>query len=394
MDDPAKTGTGPAPPTGVPPDTQVDEFADVPSPRTRHPALALGAALLALFLVAKMRSDAMYFFASRTPADLGDARSLFASERGRAVLAGGTNQLVLVHGTPDRESALQVDTKGSWTFTQFFRILGTGSRLFVHRREDPLPGFRAESDAFEGRLIRFADLSFEDSIRAYFAGHVSATHFFRPEDIRRAVTALGTNTVSVPDMTGDAVTLGPNDILAVDLRHEGEVEVVLPATGHFATPEGARAAIAARGATILRAGLPAPEHQSWIIAVSADARDRVLDTVGNLDEHAQLRDVRETVKVRLSDLATDGSVLSVRAGATLPAAPEAASAAPAPGGPRALTGIITVRTLATVQIPPDAFLVIEAETPREHMSDVAITLVLLVFASVNLVGLVKGLRRR
>ena len=100
------------------------------------------------------------------------------------------------------------------------------------------------------------------------------------------------------------------------------------------------------------------------------------------------------MKVRLSDLATDGSVLSVRAGATLPAAPEAASAAPAPGGPRALTGIITVRTLATVQIPPDAFLVIEAETPREHMSDVAITLVLLVFASVNLVGLVKGLRRR
>ena len=92
-----------------------------------------------------------------------------------------------IHGTPDRESALELDTKGSWVFTQFFRILGTGNRLFVHRRENPLPAFKAEHDVFEGRLIPFRDLSFEDAIRGYSASHVSATHFFRPEDFRRAI---------------------------------------------------------------------------------------------------------------------------------------------------------------------------------------------------------------
>ena len=46
-----------------------------------------------------------------------------------------------------------------------------------------------------------------------------------------------------------------------------------------------------------------------------------------------------------------------------------------------------------MQIPPDAYLIVEAETPREHLSEVAIALVLLVFASVNLAGLAKGLRR-
>src|SRR3569623_826236 len=52
MDDPAQTGPRPA--TDL---NEVDEFADIPNPRTRHPALAVVAALLALFLVGKMRRD-------------------------------------------------------------------------------------------------------------------------------------------------------------------------------------------------------------------------------------------------------------------------------------------------------------------------------------------------
>ena len=92
-----------------------------------------------------------------------------------------------VAGTPDRESALELDTKGSWVFSQFFRVLGTGDRLFVHRRENPLPAARAEADVFEGRLIRFDELPFADAIRAYFAKHVTATHFFAPDAALKAL---------------------------------------------------------------------------------------------------------------------------------------------------------------------------------------------------------------
>jgi len=392
MDDPAQTG--PRPPTDL---NEVDEFADIPSPRTRHPALAVAAALLALFLVAKMRSDLTFFLSSPQPADLGDARALMAIPRSTAVLADGVNRVVRLRGTPDRESALQVDTKGSWTFSELLRLLGTQSRVFVHRRENPLPGFRAESDTFEGRLMRFSDLPFEEAIRGYFANHVSATHFFSKDALVKAVagTKTAAGVVPVPDLAGDTVTLGPNDILAFDLVHPGEVEVGLPAA-RFANPEVARSALVARGAQVLRAGRTVPDRQTWIVAVTPATRDKLMNDLGAIDYQSDLRDVRETVKARLADVTWDGSVPSVRAAsaeATAPNADEAKGAGgkPAPATDRALIGLDTIRTLATVQIPPDAYLIVEAETPRDHLSDAAIAVVLIGFASVNLVGLARSL---
>ncbi|MES1157699.1 MAG: hypothetical protein ABUL67_01240 [Haliangium ochraceum] len=376
-----KKGTGTAPASAGQPVGEADEFAAIPRPRTRHPLLALGAGLLALFLVVKMRADLRYFLSASQPADLGDARALVASERGRAVLAEGANRLVSIRGTPDRESALQVDTKGSWTFTQFFKLLGTDSRIFVHRREDPLPAFRAERDVFEGRLIRFSDLSFEDAIRAHFAGHVSSTHFFAAGAVLRAVAAGADQPASLRDLTGDTVVLGPNDILAIVLRHPAEVEVGLP-MARFADATAASAALAARGARVIGPGRPAAERHVFVVAVPTQGRDQLLDGIGDIDQRVKIHDVRETVKARLTDLTVDNGVLALRA----PAGGAGTSAL------RVLENIDSIRTLGTVQIPADAYLIVEAETPRDHLADVAVALVLLVFATVNLVGLGKGLR--
>jgi hypothetical protein len=169
MSDPVPPSSLPpsAPPPASAPDSVApeDEFAGIRSRAGRHPALALGAAALALFIIFHVRGDIAYSLSSTNPIDLGDASVTFGGgakpgdgTRPRAVgvpaevLERATNHYVSVRGTPDRESALELDTKGSWVFTQFFRILGTGSRLFVHRRDNPLPGFRAEEDRFEGRL--------------------------------------------------------------------------------------------------------------------------------------------------------------------------------------------------------------------------------------------------
>jgi hypothetical protein len=382
MDDPVNKATGATPAAAAKPVVEADEFAAIPRSRTRHPLLALGAGMLALFLVAKMRADLSYCLSPTVPADLGDARALLASERGRAVLAEGTNRLVRIHGTPDRESALQVDTRGSWTFTQFFKILGTDSRLLVHRREDPLPAFRAESDVFEGRLLRFEDLSFEDAIRAYFAIHVSATHFFASAELARAVSTAADRPISLRDLTGDAVTLGPNDILAIVLRHPSEVEVSLP-VARFADAAAARAALVAHGATVIATGPPTSSHTVFKITVVTKERDHLLDAIGNIDPRVGIQEVRETVKVRLGDLTVVEQKLALRGAGGGPAGVDA---------PRVLPNIDTIRTLAPVQIPPDAYLIIEAETPRDHLPDVAIALVLLIFATVNLIGLAKGIR--
>src|SRR5688500_14432741 len=47
-----------------------DEFANVPSPRARHPILALLGVALALYLVWHVRDDVVYALSPGTPVDL------------------------------------------------------------------------------------------------------------------------------------------------------------------------------------------------------------------------------------------------------------------------------------------------------------------------------------
>src|SRR5215510_15076150 len=181
MTDPAQS----KPPAGA-----VDEFAHIPRRRSRHPLVTLAGALLAFFLVFYGRRDVRYALSSSEPLELGAASALFASGKSTADLE---NRYVRVSGVPDRESALELDTKGSWVFSQLFRVLGTGDRLFVHRPENPLPAARAEADVFEGRLIRIDELPYAAAIRGYFAKHVTATHYFKTDALIKALDGRSQN---------------------------------------------------------------------------------------------------------------------------------------------------------------------------------------------------------
>ena len=252
----------PTPPAAQPQPPE-DEFAGVRARAGRHPALALGAAALALFIIFHVRADISYALSSADPIDLGDASVTFAAPpapaearpRGQGVspeaLAQAANHYVRLRGTPDRESALQVDTKGWSTSTQFFRLFGTQSRVFVHRREDPLPGFRAEADVFEGRLVRFSELSFEEAIRQLLRGPrgrhalLFAATTWRASSSRRGRV----DRVALRIFAGDSVVLGPNDILAFELKHEGrEVELGLAGGALPQCGGGPRGGGGARGA--------------------------------------------------------------------------------------------------------------------------------------------------
>jgi hypothetical protein len=364
-----------------------DEFAHVPSSRARHPALALAAAALALFIVFHIRHDVLYSLSPSTPVDLGDARTLFASPE-RATPAA--NRFVHLRGTPDRQNALELDTKGSWVFTQFFQVLQTNGRLYLHRRENPLPGFRAEQDVFEGRLIRFGDLSFESAIRRYYGTHVSATHFFRPAELAaalgRAGAAAATEGLALRDVAGDDVRLGAADLLAVDVQRPGEVRVAVPRTRFF-NEAAARTAIETAGGTVIGKDTApgvddaASAHYAFFVRFPADKRDAALETLGDLDPRVEIREARDQYKIRLGDVGVEGQgTLLLRDGQNQVVRVPLASPA-------------TVRTLAAVQIPDDAYLLIEADEPRQHFHTVIASGLLLLFGAVNLIGLVKGLRR-
>jgi hypothetical protein len=402
----------PLTPPAAQPQPPEDEFANVRARAGRHPALALGAAALAMFIIFHVRADITYALSSAEPIDLGDASATFAAppapgtsaeakSRGRGVtpeaLAQAANHYVRVRGTPDRESALELDTKGSWVFTQFFRILGTGSRLFVHRRENPLPAVRAEEDRFEGRLIRFADLSFETSIREYTATHVIATHFFAPDVLRRAVAqAPGAQMVTINDLAGDPVVLGPNDLLAIDVNVPEQIRISFP-PDKYRHAASASSEVEKRGGSVLKVleepapvnptGKPAeaaarPDHVVLLVRFPPDKRQAALGDIGDIDPKIEIRDERRTLKMRLSDLRDGGDALLVQS-AGAGAAPERLPIADVPA----------IRTLAAVQIPADAWLLIEMDHPRDHVQSVIFAGVLLAFAAINLIGLARGLKK-
>jgi hypothetical protein len=393
MTDPAQTDRAAGAAAGAP-----DEFAHIPRARGRHPLVAVAGALLAFFLVFHERRDLRYALTAETPLELGRASAL--NER---ALAGLENRFVQVSGTPDRESALQIDTKGSWVFTQLFRILGTGDRLFVHRPPSPLPAAMAESDTFQGRLIRVNDLSFADAIRKYFATTVSATHFFAPDAFARALgsrTAGGTLTVA--DLSGDPVTLAPASVVAVEVAEPDQVRIGLP-HARFAAEADARAAITSRGGEIVselgevrgRAALNAPEagplsstpepplRWTYVVRFPAAVRQAALDALGNLDHDVEIRDARQAVQLRVEEIAPQAGTAG---GLTLrPGQGPAREIAPA--------AVAAIHTIEPVVIPADAYLLVEGDHPRQHLPTVLIAAILLMFGVVNLIGLGRELRR-
>jgi hypothetical protein len=394
MTDRAKTSAAAPAPT-IP--RGADEFAHIPSPRTRHPLLALAAAALAFYLVFHVRHELRYALSSGEPLEAGEARVTFSP---RTTMTGLDNRYVRVRGTPDRESGLEVDTKGSWTFSQFFRVLGTGDSLFVHRLPSPLPAPSAEDDVLEGRLVRFSELPFEDAVRAYFSAHVVATHFFALDDLRAALSGARGGALTLHDRAGDPVTLATADLLAVDVRRADEVRIGLPRE-RFVDGAAARAEIERRGGTIVSAkglvrvdapgaaaagslafgsGPPPIERWTFVARFEGPGREAALSALGELDRKVELRDARETVKARVSDLGVAADALVVKV--------DGAAERRIPWD-----SIAAARTLATVRVANDAYLLVEADRPRDHLPTLFLALAVAVFGVVNLAAFAREARR-
>jgi hypothetical protein len=347
-----------------------DEFAAVPSPRRRHPALALGAAALAIFLLYLVHDDVFYALSHFEARDVGEARALAAV----AVDKVPVNEYVRLAGMADRESGVIIDTAGSWRFTQFFRLLGTKSRVFVSRVPDPIPVEQAERDVFVGRLVRFRDLSFQAAIRKHFANRVSATHFFAPAVVAAKVAASKGGPLAMADMMGEQVELQPNDQISIDVRRPADVQIEMPRT-KWADAAAARAAIEGQGGQVRDEPVQPSDGKSigLIATFSADVRDQAMHAISELDTRIRFLPVRTTHGVRVADLLAGEDGLVVKA---------------ASGDQRLpLNGILAIRTLANVQIPDDALLLREGERPSDQLKIVFVAVFLLGFALLNLLAL-------
>lgn len=350
-------------PAGGPPGPP-DEFAGIPSRASRHPAIAAAAILLAGFLVFQMRADVRYALSPTVAVDLGDARKLVAAGQVPA------NRYVRLSGLPDRESALILDTQGSWSFRQFFRLLGTGDRVFIKRAADPLPVDLAERDVFTGRLVPFQDLSFQESIRRHFSANVSATHFFEPAALEAALGKSGG--VALVDRLGQSVSLAPDDRLAIDVGRPGDFRIELPGD-RWNDLEKAKATVVQRGGQIVEATSTETKRRAVVARFPDERREAALTALSDLDRRVRITQATSTLQVRLGEL---------RVG-------EAGLVARTPQGEVALPRdrIESVRAVAPVRIPEGAWLLVEGERPRDHLRAVVIAVLLVGFALFNALAL-------
>jgi len=276
-----------------------DEFAGIRSSPGRHPVIALATAALACFLVYQIKDDVRYALSPSQAQDLGDARSISKAKSESLPI----NRTVRLAGKADRESAVVLDTQGAWNFAQFFRLLGTNNRIFVRRAADPLPAELAAHDVFEGRLMRFSDLSFQTAIRSYFAGHVSATHLFAPAAVRAALAEASGGALALTDLLGDRVSLAANDELVIDVDRPGQIRVAFPRE-RFPDQAAARAAVELQGGQVIEAPSDAvdPKSLDLVVTFPPERRDQALNALAAMDRRLHIRPAHTTHRARVADL--------------------------------------------------------------------------------------------
>jgi hypothetical protein len=271
---PDETVLPPSPAGAAPSPESVDEFAGIePARRMRSPIVAALAALVAAYLLFHLRTDLAYWIHESSPIELGEAR---------AVVGGlpPPNHYVSVSGMPDRASAALLDTRGRDEFRQFFRLLGTGSRLLVLRTFGSVPNARTLADRFAGRLVRFRDLSFGDSIAAWFRARQAVAHFLPPDGLRG-------HPAQVNDLAGDPVRLTPETRLSIDFSFPDQYLITLPRE-RYASAAAAETALRQVGLADLGPApspVSLPDPTSYYLYVGrprAEMRDPVLHALGEL----------------------------------------------------------------------------------------------------------------
>ncbi len=332
--------------------------------------MALAAALLAGFLLYQIHEDLIFALSHSSPTDLGDARAVANQPLSQLPL----NRVVRISGTPDRESGVIIDTAGSWRFTQFFRLLGTRSRVFLSRVPDPIPVEHAEKDVFVGRLLPFRDLSFAAAIRKHFASRVTATHFFAAAAVKDSLSGGTGGPLLMTDLFGEKVSLAATDELFVDVARPADVQVDLPRS-KYRDVAAAKAQVESHGARILEETTRAGDDKniSLVITFPADKRDQGMSAISDLDPRVRYRPVRTTYSVKVGDLSAAKDGLVVKVGGESKAL--------------SLDQILAIRTAATVQIPDDALLLREGDRPSDHYTTIVIAVFLLGFAVLNLLTL-------
>jgi len=346
-----------------------DEFAGMEPYRPRRsPILAVAVILLCGYLVFHMRSDLVYALRSRTPVEIADVRSHFAHPANVR-----SNIYVRLRAVPDRATAVMLDAKGKDEFIPFERVMGTRSRLLIAERRGMRPVGEVYDDVYAGRLLRLSEISYADTVQEHYAKQRGGTQFFNPEDV---CSRLGQVPTRLRALSGDEVELRADQVVGMDVTFPGEYVVTMHRE-RFPNEADGRSALERLGAEV-RESKETKTDLSFVVHVADERRDALIEGLGKLDARCQIVLRRGTYEMpwgRLS--AGQGNIV-------LPAAPGHASCA-------WVTSFFTVEKL---EIPEDAFILVEGERPQDLWYVPVFGALFLFFIVWNVLALGAALRTR
>ncbi|MBW2734474.1 MAG: hypothetical protein JRH20_18975 [Deltaproteobacteria bacterium] len=227
--------------------------------RRRHPVISALVIVLAGYLMVFNGSDFAYFFASSPPIDLGEVTEVIEQPEKLRV-----NRYVSLRGAPDRKHALLIQGRISG-YDSFFRLRGGRERVFVQRHRTKRSSGRAISAVHTGRLVRFASLSYHQSIRDYFAKNTSVAHDFDFDTLQKAKTGD-----TVMDKSGLQLKLEDSKLFWINVTYPDEWLIQFSKQIY---PDQATAAKELEGINVPFAAEEEPSKMFWRFVVITAGKD-------------------------------------------------------------------------------------------------------------------------
>jgi hypothetical protein len=337
-----------------------DEFAGMaPTPRRRSPVMALAVIGLAAVLTWHLRADLRYAFCGRAPGDLGDARTLAA--RGVAL---EDNRYVTLSGLPERRWALFIEPRGERERQSFFRLLGTGTRVLVRAADST--GRPEQADRWTGRLRRFDLLPYAQSLRDYYRKETTANRYLSLDALK---LLLAGKPVDLRDRAGEPMALGASEPLLLDVDYPGQLTLSLSKDKFPSEPDARHELDQLR--LKVQPAAPTDEDYRYTLTASQAERNAVIPKleekeIGFMPRH-------ERYPVTRAQLALDGEQLRLPGGAAI-----------------AWSQLSAASVAAPIEIPADAFVLVEGEAPSAFWWAPAVVALLVAFAAFNLWYLVRA----
>jgi hypothetical protein len=335
------------------------------TPPRRSPIIAGVVLLFAAVLGWHLRADLRYAFASRTAADVGDAATL--AKRGVTLR---DNSYVTVSGQPDHRNSLHIEPRGEKIRQDLFRLLGTGSHVFVRAADST--GRLDLKNQWTGRLRRFDALGWAPSVRAYYRDQVKSTRYFATDVLKRALRG----DAGLTDRAGEPLTLAADQLILIDVSFPEELVVTMPGE-KFPAPADAQHELERMGykpaaRAVVTRKIDGQDYFAIVILAPAAQRNKILDDLEAKGIPAAAFEDRWAAA--LSTLRDGGDALVVGT-QSVPWAQVRAAGVDAP-----------------IAIADDAYVLTEGEAPGAFWWAPALMVVLLAFAGFNVWYLLRARR--